>query len=247
MYMGKRDRSASTVYQIRCYLRNLRPIVWRRILVCSDASIEQLHQIISCLYGFDVSFPYRFRAAKIWYSVGLDDQKSEDVDLEGYQRSSRQVDLVDEKNVPIESLVSLVKDRKSSYDKNIFFYYESPDNYRNLSIDRQIGLSFLGYRRVDWVVVLSCEKELFPENGRHYPCCIAGELASPPACFTDARDYATFLDNRKRLDNYTLIKGLKSSYGKASKCYEKLVENNFDHRTFNQEKTNDCLRGITQS
>jgi hypothetical protein len=72
-------------------------------------------------------------------------------------------------------------------------------------------------------------------------------MASPPVCFTGANDYTTFLDNRKRLDNHTLIKGLKSSYGKASACYVKLVENNFDYRSFDMEKTNNCLQGITQS
>jgi Plasmid pRiA4b ORF-3-like protein. len=123
--MSDQGQRASTVYQIRCYLQHLRPIVWRCILIRKDASIEQLHQVICCLYGFGKSYPYQFHAAKVWYKVGSDDQEndqeSDDEDLEFYPRSSRQVEIVDEKTVPIESLVTAVKDKNRAMGETSSF------------------------------------------------------------------------------------------------------------------------------
>jgi hypothetical protein len=48
------------------------------------------------------------------------------------------------------------------------------------------------------------------------------------------------------MDDYTLIKGLKGRYGKDARCYVTLVKEHFDYRAFDLEKTNDCLREITQ-
>jgi len=41
------------VYQIKYFIRRISPMIWRRILVRSDSSLEDLHEIIQLSMGWD--------------------------------------------------------------------------------------------------------------------------------------------------------------------------------------------------
>lgn len=232
------------IYLMKAHLFYLRPSVWRRFLVRRESSMEHLHQVICCLFDFDRNNPYMFRAAKVRYRVGFDEKGPEDIgDAEGHHR---QVEQVDEKTIPISSLVELLKGRKSHSDRNIFFYYETPDSTKIVERNGDAFLVFSEHRNVDWTAVISCEKVLPVEETYVYPLCTEGERASPPSCFSDHSDYSTFLDNLKRLDKYTMIKGLKRYYGDESEEIVKLVNNNFDPASLHIDKINHCLGQIVQ-
>lgn len=234
------------IYQIRAHLFYLRPVVWRRFLVRREASMEHLHQVICCLFDIDTSIPYILRAAKVRYSVGFQEEEPEDMDIQDIDEHNGQEEIVDEKTIPIYSLIKLVKDRKSHSDRNIFLYYRTPDNTRLIQTDSEPFLVLGEHRTVNWTAVISCEKVLPVEAGREYPVCTEGERASPPRCFSGHNDYSAFLDNKKRLDKMSLIKGLKRYYGEDAAEFIALVENDFNPGIIDMNAINQCLGRITQ-
>jgi hypothetical protein len=48
------------VYQIRVYLRQISPVIWRRLLVRSDSTIADLHYTLQIAMGWDDSHLNRF-------------------------------------------------------------------------------------------------------------------------------------------------------------------------------------------
>ena len=244
--MNVTDRENTPIYQMRAYLFYLKPIVWRRFLVRRDASIEHLHQVICCLFDFNPGYPYQFRAGKVHFSVGIEKESYLTALIEDWKQDTI-TEMVDEKTVPIDSMVEQVKGQKSPYKRNIFFDYQAPDRIKITETDEEIIFDLRDQRTVNWTTVISCEKGLPLENGRYYPCCITGERASPPSCFSGEHDYSTFLNNRKRLGESAMIQGLKIRYGKRATESVKLIENGFDPVTFDLKNTNQCIGRITQS
>ncbi len=52
--MGKSDSACSTrIYQLKIFLREISPIIWRRLLVSSDTSLVELHEIIQISMGWE--------------------------------------------------------------------------------------------------------------------------------------------------------------------------------------------------
>lgn len=51
---------AESVYQFKIVLRDVSPMVWRRILVRSDTTIAELHHIIQVVMDWDNDFLHRF-------------------------------------------------------------------------------------------------------------------------------------------------------------------------------------------
>ena len=49
------------VYQIKYFIRRISPMIWRRILVRSDSSLEDLHEIIQLSMGWDADHLYCFK------------------------------------------------------------------------------------------------------------------------------------------------------------------------------------------
>ena len=49
------------LYQLRVVLRNVSPLIWRRLLVRSDTSIAQLHAILQTVMGWSDTHLHRFR------------------------------------------------------------------------------------------------------------------------------------------------------------------------------------------
>jgi len=213
-------------------------------MVSRDASIEHLHQVLCCLFDFDSGYPYSFRTATEWYRVGFDREKAND--QKPGLRPGWQEDTVDEKTVPIKSLVDAVKVRKSLYDKNIFFGIEAPYNVKEIIVDDKVMLDLSEQVHFRWGVVISCENELPAQRGLEYPMCTDGKWATPPSCFSGANDYASFLDDRKKLSMQERIESLEESYGDEAEPYVELVRRNFDPASFDISKINLCLRKIVQ-
>lgn len=51
---------AKSVYQLKMVLRDVSPMVWRRVLVRSDTTIASLHHIIQTVMGWDNLYLHRF-------------------------------------------------------------------------------------------------------------------------------------------------------------------------------------------
>jgi hypothetical protein len=49
------------LYQLRVVLRNVSPLIWRRLLVRSDSSIAELHAILQTAMGWSDTHLHRFR------------------------------------------------------------------------------------------------------------------------------------------------------------------------------------------
>ncbi len=54
--------SAPSVYQLKVTLDNVRPAVWRRLLVSSSAKLHQLHDILQIAMGWTDSHMHQFEA-----------------------------------------------------------------------------------------------------------------------------------------------------------------------------------------
>jgi pRiA4b ORF-3-like protein len=39
-------------YQLRAVLRGIRPLIWRRLLVRSDSTVAQLHEVLQIGFGW---------------------------------------------------------------------------------------------------------------------------------------------------------------------------------------------------
>ena len=49
-----------SIYQLRAVLRGISPLIWRRLLVRSDTTIVQLHEILQVVFGWDDMHLHRF-------------------------------------------------------------------------------------------------------------------------------------------------------------------------------------------
>jgi hypothetical protein len=52
--------SASVVYQLRVVLRDVSPLIWRRLLVCSSSLIADLHYALQIAFGWGDTHLHRF-------------------------------------------------------------------------------------------------------------------------------------------------------------------------------------------
>ncbi len=64
------SESATSIYQLRLVLRHVTPLVWRRVLVCSDTTIAQLHRVIQVTMGWEDFHLHRFRIHGKDYASG---------------------------------------------------------------------------------------------------------------------------------------------------------------------------------
>jgi len=52
--------SERVILQLRAVLRGISPRIWRRLLVPSDTSIAQLHEVLQVAFGWDDMYLHRF-------------------------------------------------------------------------------------------------------------------------------------------------------------------------------------------
>jgi len=57
------------LYQLRVVLRNVSPLIWRRLLVRSDASIAELHAILQTAMGSSDTHLHRFHTHGKAYGI----------------------------------------------------------------------------------------------------------------------------------------------------------------------------------
>jgi hypothetical protein len=51
--MTDTDRPQGQIYQLRAVLRGISPLIWRRLLVRSDSTVAQLHEVLQIAFGWD--------------------------------------------------------------------------------------------------------------------------------------------------------------------------------------------------
>jgi Plasmid pRiA4b ORF-3-like protein len=44
--MAEADRAEAQIYQLRAVIRGISPMIWRRLLVCDDSTVAQLHEVL---------------------------------------------------------------------------------------------------------------------------------------------------------------------------------------------------------
>jgi len=49
--MANGEASERVILQLRAVLRGISPLIWRRLLVPSDTSIAQLHELLQVAFG----------------------------------------------------------------------------------------------------------------------------------------------------------------------------------------------------
>ena len=125
----------ASVYQIKITLKDSKPPIWRRIQVAGNTSLHELHNIIQSVMGWEGHHLYQFIVNGTYYG-----------------RPDSEFDIIDDKKVRLDQLLSAVKDK---------FYYEY-----------DFGDS--------WYHTILLEKVLLPEPGAYYPVCIKGKRACPP-------------------------------------------------------------------
>ena len=55
------EETAPEVYQLHVWIRQISPMIWRRLLVRSDSTLADLHDIIQIAFGWTDSHLHRFR------------------------------------------------------------------------------------------------------------------------------------------------------------------------------------------
>jgi hypothetical protein len=58
--MTDTDRPQGQIYQLRAVLRGISPLIWRRLLVRSDSTVAQLHEVLQIAFGWDDEHLNRF-------------------------------------------------------------------------------------------------------------------------------------------------------------------------------------------
>lgn len=58
--MNDESTHATEIYQLRAYIRQISPLIWRRILVRSDSTIADLHYILQIAFGWSDTYLHQF-------------------------------------------------------------------------------------------------------------------------------------------------------------------------------------------
>jgi hypothetical protein len=77
------DRPEAQVYQLRAVLRGISPLIWRRLLVRSDSTVAQLHQVLQITFGWDDDHLNRFEIRGREYAVYRDGSGMIGIDARG--------------------------------------------------------------------------------------------------------------------------------------------------------------------
>src|SRR5450755_3280506 len=64
------DAPAGEAYRIHVWIRQISPMIWRRLLVGSDSSIADLHHTLQIAFGWSDSHLHRFHIHGRDYGIG---------------------------------------------------------------------------------------------------------------------------------------------------------------------------------
>jgi hypothetical protein len=70
--MAETDIREPQIYQLRVVLRGISPLIWRRLLVGSDSTVAQLHEVLQIAFGWDDEHLNRFEIRGREYAVYRD-------------------------------------------------------------------------------------------------------------------------------------------------------------------------------
>ncbi len=76
------SRASNSIYQLKITLEEIRPPIWRRILVKNTTPLDQLHEIIQVVMGWENYHLHSFRISSTDYGVidpewGMEDLENE--------------------------------------------------------------------------------------------------------------------------------------------------------------------------
>ena len=72
LLMAAVNPPGDSIYQLRAVQRGISPRIWRRLLVRSDTTIAQLHEILQVAFGWDDMHPHRFQIHGREYGLNRD-------------------------------------------------------------------------------------------------------------------------------------------------------------------------------
>src|SRR6266481_5518306 len=61
--------SPNAIYQLRVVLRGVSPLIWRRLLVVSETSLGELHEILRSAFGWSGEHLHRFLIHGVAYGI----------------------------------------------------------------------------------------------------------------------------------------------------------------------------------
>jgi hypothetical protein len=61
--------SPIAIYQLRVVLRGVSPLIWRRLLVVSETSLGELHEILQSAFGWSGEHLHRFLIHGVAYGI----------------------------------------------------------------------------------------------------------------------------------------------------------------------------------
>ena len=100
---------SDTVFQLKITLKNIKPSVWRRVLVQSDTRLPDLHKIIQTVTGWTNSHLHQFVFNKCLYALPDDESF---------------LDIVDYRKIKLDSLITAPKSK-------IMYEYDFGDGWEH--------------------------------------------------------------------------------------------------------------------
>ncbi len=216
----------TNIIQLKITLQEVKPPVWRRIMVQDDIDFYQLHQVIQTAMGWRNIHSFGFDL-KDYYMSGSKDYEG-NIEMEFS---------------PYKSLVGLTQEERVQYIQKVKEYRSKEKLMINnfIKFEKQrIKYSYnFSYK---WDHTLLVEKIIQPEEGKNYPVCIKGKRACPPDSINlevrDAIGYMIICD--KFLENPN---SKNQQYFKEE--YRKLYKRDFDPEYFNMDEINDKLEVLS--
>ena len=101
------------VYQLKIWLDEIEPCIWRKFEVASNVRLDQFHEIIQIIMGWTNSHLHSFK-------VGEDEYNMPDPDNESFNEG-----LLDERKAKLTDLVARPKDR-------FVYVYDFGDNWEHV-------------------------------------------------------------------------------------------------------------------
>lgn len=69
MAAERRIAAKTRIFQLKIQLREVRPPVWRRVLVPGEMSLAELHEVVQVVMGWTDSHLHEFEAGRTRYGV----------------------------------------------------------------------------------------------------------------------------------------------------------------------------------
>lgn len=80
------SKTAAPIYQVKITLKHSKPPIWRRLLLSSETTLAQLHDIIQVAMGWYDSHLHVFRVHKQNYSIPYDEDHLVELDAHSSRR-----------------------------------------------------------------------------------------------------------------------------------------------------------------